>query len=203
MQEVIDCIIESITFIDLVQIIVAGVTAFAAIALVMATIALIRVTKRKPFAVCTIESSEIAFTALNVVIRNTGNATAFDINTKITPPIPNPDGKMPEGETETNLYVSILPPEQGFPHRVFQSWNSPVKKFNVNISWASKPNGWEWQRKSLTYIIDNSDELRSGFIVGGVHKITQELVTFNKQLKLFKKQFEKIVKYLEPPQDKP
>lgn len=66
----------------------------------------------RPFVICGIESSLADPTALNLEVRNTGNAAAFDIKTKVTPLLPKANGVVDEGETETLVDVSYFPPRQ-------------------------------------------------------------------------------------------
>jgi len=78
------------------QLAAAAVTAIATIALWRVTRVLAVETKTlaamtsQPFVVGTIENAGVsAHTVLNFVLRNSGNATAFDVRAKITPAIPN------------------------------------------------------------------------------------------------------------------
>lgn len=73
------------------QLVAAFVTAIATFALWRVTYVLAVETKTlaamtsRPFVVCGIESSLADTTALNLALRNTGNATAFDVKAKISP----------------------------------------------------------------------------------------------------------------------
>jgi hypothetical protein len=106
----------------------------AAFITALATFALWRVTRvlavetselakmtSRPFVICGIESSLADPTALNLVLRNTGNAAAFDIKTRVTPPLPQSNGTIGEGETETLVDVSYLPPGQVLSRKGFMS----------------------------------------------------------------------------------
>lgn len=88
-------------------------TAIATIALVWFTGVLAKETRvlaartSQPFVICTLESSEASKTAFNQVIRNTGNAAAFNIEIKIDPKLPKLNGG---GEHPNLRTVSLLPP---------------------------------------------------------------------------------------------
>ena len=81
------------------QLVAAGVTAIATIALWRVTRVLAVETKvlakmtSQPFVVSSFESSGADPTALNLTLRNTGNATAFDVKFRITPAPPKANGQ--------------------------------------------------------------------------------------------------------------
>ena len=78
----------------LAQLVAAFVTAVATWALwrvtrvlAVETATLAKMTSR-PFVVCMLESSGASSRALNLVLRNTGNATAFDVTLQLAPHFP-------------------------------------------------------------------------------------------------------------------
>lgn len=161
------------------QLIAAFITALATFALwrvtrvlAVETSALAKMTSR-PFVACGIESSLADATALNLVIRNTGNATAFDIIAKISPPLPKPNGQPSNDKTETSIDVSYLPPGQVLPRKGVMSRDIPDVRFKVEISWSLFPDSID--REKLTYSIDAGDGFRGGFAEKGIHQMVQEL----------------------------
>jgi hypothetical protein len=165
----------------------------AAFITALATIALWRVTRvlavetselakmtSRPFVICGIESSLADPTALNLVIRNTGNAAAFDIKTKVKPPLPQADGTTLEGETETLVDVSYLPPGQILSRQGVMSRDIYDVKYNVEISWSSSPRSTE--RENLNYIFEGRDGFNGGFKEKGMHEIANELEKIRKLL---------------------
>ncbi len=192
MQKIIDWIIESITFIDLVQVLATVVIAFATFVLWLATRNLARVSERKPYVVGNLESTEYDPHYVNFVLINTGNAPAFNVEANIKPALPDIKGNPIEGETETNRSTLILPPNQNFSFRGFHSANAPMKKFDITISWTSKPNGKN--RETLTHSIDNKGN-RCGWKTYGLDRIAREFEKTTEHL-------EEIKKHLKPPQDK-
>ena len=103
----------------LAQLVAAFVTAIATIALWRVTRVLVGETKTlaamtlRPFVVCSAESSPVSAISFNLVLRNTGNATAFDVKLQLSPPLANPDGSPLADETMTKWEISLLPPGQG------------------------------------------------------------------------------------------
>lgn len=104
-------------FVTLTQVLAALVTAVATIALwrvtrvlAIETTTLAKMTAQ-PFVVCWLESSASSAIALNLTLRNTGNATAFDIRMVLTPALPeNPNQAPTENNSETVFRTSLLPP---------------------------------------------------------------------------------------------
>jgi hypothetical protein len=168
------------------QVIAAIVTAIATFALwrvtrvlAVETSALAKMTSR-PFVVCGIESSLADPTALNLVIQNTGNATAFDIVANITPPLPQPNGQPSKDKTKTTLGVSYLPPGQVLPRKGVMSRDIPDVTFKVEISWALFPDSIE--REIISYNIDAGDGFHGGWHEKGMHQMVQELEKIRKLL---------------------
>lgn len=132
----------------------------------------------RPFVVCGIESSLADPTALNLVIRNTGNATAFDIKATITPPLPKPNGEPNEDATQTELEISFLPPGQVLPRKGVMSRDIPQTNFSVVVSWSLEPHSTN--RETLEYSIEASDGFRGGWNEKGLHQIAQEIEKIRK-----------------------
>lgn len=165
----------------------------AAFITALATFALWRVTRvlavetselakmtSRPFVICGIESSLADQTALNLVVRNTGNAAAFDIKTKVTPPLPQPNGAIDEGEIETLVDVSYLPPGQVLSRKGVMSRDIYGVKYTVEISWSSSPRSTD--REKLSYIFEGRDGFNGGFKEKGIHEIATELEKIRKLL---------------------
>ncbi len=185
-------------FIDLFGVLATGVIAVATIVLVYVTWNLARVSKREPFVVCFMESSLSSVLALHFIVKNTGNATAFDIKVNITPALPI-EGVQCDDGTETNRKISVLPPEHNLLSGAFQIKEFPIKEFNVTVSWATKPNGK--QQKPITYTIGHIDDFRRGWKEDGLHEINTQLKEFKRHFEKTARYLEKIEKHLEPPKD--
>ncbi len=176
-QEFINWISNYNNLIPSVQVFVAGVTAFATIVLVYVTWVLACLTEKKPFVVCNTELRSHGFRiSSNLVIKNTGNATAFNIQAKISCAKQKPNEKPPEHETEFTLFISLLLPGQSIPHKILDELGNP-KKFDVIVSWASKPKGR--RSRNLTYTVDNSDKLIGQWQEGSLGQIAEELAKGN------------------------
>ena len=85
-----------------------------------------------------------------LTIKNTGNATAFDIEAKISRVLSEKDEKPSEHDIEATLFISLLLPGQSIPHKILNKLGNP-KIFNVTVSWASKPKGRK--QLPLTYTV--------------------------------------------------
>ncbi len=178
-------------YIDLLGVLATGVIAFATVILVYVTWNLARVSKRKPYVVCFIESSLAGFSFFILIAKNTGNATAFDIEVSITPALPDGGGIQIEGEIETNRKISILAPDQRLSSAVFQIKRTPedikenpLKEFNVIISWATKPKGKK--RKTISYTMGHIDDFKREWTHNGLHQIHRELKEIKEHFKKFK-----------------
>ncbi|WP_297772109.1 hypothetical protein [uncultured Roseovarius sp.] len=170
---------EAANILSFAQLVAAFVTAIATFALWRVTRVLAVETQTlaamtsRPFVVCGIESSLADATALNLVLRNTGNATAFDVKAKITPPLPKPNGQPVENATETLLDVSFLPPGLVLPRKGVMSRDIPETTFSVEVSWSLMPGATN--RETLTYTMEAKDGFRGGWGEKGLHQIAQEL----------------------------
>lgn len=168
------------------QLVAAFITAMATFALwrvtrvlAVETSELAKMTSR-PFVICGLESSLADPTALNLVLRNTGNAAAFDIEAEITPPLPKADGTNVEGETKTSVHVSYLPPGQIISPQGVMSRDIYDVEYNLKISWASSPRSTE--REELNYMFEARDGFSGGFKSKGMHEIANELGKISKKL---------------------
>ena len=168
------------------QLFAAFVTALATLALwrvtnVLAkeTSALARMTSR-PFVVCSLESSLADPTALDLTVRNTGNATAFDVHFKISPALRKPDGSEPELTSEAEYKVSLLPPGQRLPIAGVMGRDIGEKRYTAKVSWAALPGANE--RESINYQFEPSDGFRGGWNTKGLHQVANELERIRKLL---------------------
>ena len=167
---------------ETMQIIISSILALATIILAIFTAVLVQVTKRKPFVICSTQFRFDVTHTFNLVIKNTGNATAFDIKINISTEKPDVNGVLHIDKTEINHDTSILPPEQDytlFNHP--EPWDFPVKKFNITISWALKPKGR--RQKPLIYIIDKDKSFKGKWEESGSHKIARELKEIKEHFK--------------------
>ena len=173
----------------LAQVLAALVTAFATIALwrvtrvlAVETATLAKMTAQ-PFVVCWLESSAADPLALNLTLRNTGNATAFDIKIEVTPGLPKESsikGPSPEEGSKTEFETSLLPPEQMLSVLGTMGPQVHNTQFAAVISWSTYPGAAD--RQTLMYKFQAKDGFRGGFHSKGVHQIAQELEKIRKQL---------------------
>ncbi len=168
MQEFIDWISHYNNLIPSVQVFVASVTAFATVVLAFVTWNLAQVSKREAYVVCTISPAPSLEGGLHAVIKNTGNATAFDIEIKL-----ESDRDLPTDKKELILNFSLLTPGQVLhPHSNLFDWKTQTKIY-ATITWASKPN--RRKQKPLKYIIDDSDKNKRGRSENAIKNISIEL----------------------------
>lgn len=166
---------------------------FAALVTAAATYALWRATRvlavettvlakmtAQPFVVCWLESSGASAVALNLTLRNTGNATAFDIKLKLSPALPKANGGASDNPDEMSFETSLLPPGQLLSIQGVMGRDVHDKVFSTHISWASKPESGE--RETLSYCFEPKDGFRGGWNTKGVHEIAEELEKIRKQL---------------------
>jgi len=168
------------------QLVAAFVTAIATIALWRVTRVLAVETKTlaamtsRPFVVCSAESSPVSANSFNLVLRNTGNATAFDVKLQLSPPIANPDGSPLADETITKWEISLLPPGQALTKYAGFGPDIHDKTYTANVSWASLPGASV--RESLSYKFEAKDGFQGGVITKGPHHIAEEIEKLRKQL---------------------
>lgn len=169
-------------FLVLAQVFSAFVTALATIALWRVTRILAVETKTlakmtaQPFVVSWLESSGASPVALNFTIRNTGNAAAFDIETILTPGLPekpNIDGSPLDLTPQTVFNTSVLPPGQ--MQSIIGAMGPQVADtiFSVRVSWAAYPKSQK--REAIEYSFQTADGFRGGFETKGLHQIAEEL----------------------------
>ena len=126
----------------LMQVVASLVTAAATYALWRATKVLAVETTilakmtAQPFVVSWLESSAALANALNLTLRNTGNATAFDVKLKLSPALPTPIGNPPDSPEETTFETSFLPPGQVLPIQGVLYRNLQHKLYTGQISWC-------------------------------------------------------------------
>jgi hypothetical protein len=166
--------------------VLAVVQVFAAFVTALATLALWRVTKvlavetaelasmtSRPFVVGSLESSPASALALNLTLRNTGNATAFDIELTVSPALPKANGTRNPLLNQTERKVSLLPPTQALTLQGVMGSNIHDEVYQMKVSWADKP-GSE-VRESLSYSIEAQDGFNGGWSDKNVHHVADEL----------------------------
>ncbi len=164
----------------------------AAFVTALATIALWRVTKvlaietrtlaamtARPFIVCSLESSGASAIALNLTLRNTGNATAFDVKLELSPALTKPDGTTND-DPQTTWDISLLPPGQALSAQGVMGPDVHDKTYSATISWAAMPGASV--RETLSYSFAAKDGFRGGWNTKGPHHIAEELEKIRKQL---------------------
>lgn len=134
----------------------------------------------RPFVVCSLESSGASAIALNLTLRNTGNATAFDVKLELSPALEKPDGNPPDDPTKTTWEISVLPPGQALATQGVMSTKVYGKVFASTISWAGMPGASV--RESISYSFEPKDGFRGGWNTKGLHQIAEELEKLRKQL---------------------
>ena len=170
----------------LAQVLAALVTAVATYALWRATRVLAVETTilakmtAQPFVICWLESSGASPLALNLTIRNTGNATAFDVKVRISPALPNSSGSPAVEESETTLEASLLPPGQLLTIEGVLGRDVHEKVFSAKVKWATRPGSCETE--TLEYNFEAKDGFRGGWNTKGAHHIAEELEKIRKKL---------------------
>lgn len=177
---------ETANILAVAQLVAVVVTAWATWALWRATRVLAVETKTlaamtsRPFVVCSAESSPVSANSFNLVLRNTGNATAFDVKLQLSPPIANADGSPLADEIMTSWEVSLLPPGQALTKYAGFGPDIHDKTYTAKVSWASLPGASG--RESLSYKFEAKDGFQGGVIAKGPHHIAEELEKLRKQL---------------------
>lgn len=178
---------ETANILAVAQLVAVVVTAWATWALWRATRVLAVETKTlaamtsQPFVVGTIENAGVsAHTVLNFVLRNTGNATAFDVQAKISPAMPNVAGGPDPDPNETIYALTLLPPGQALPLKGIVLEMIYNKSFELTISWAQRPG--EKSKTLIKYFIHGKDLPNEDWHIKGLHNIAEELEKIRKQL---------------------
>lgn len=167
------------------QLLAAFVTALATIALWRVTKVLAVETKTlaamtsRPFVVCSLESSGASAIALNLTLRNTGNATAFDVKLELSPALTKPDGTAND-DPQTAWEISLLPPGQALTTQGVMGPEVHDQTYSATVSWAALPGAVV--RESLSYSFAAKDGFRGGWNTKGPHQIAEELEKIRKQL---------------------
>ena len=168
------------------QLITAAVTAIATIALwrvtrvlAVETAVLAKMTSR-PFVVCALESSASTPTAMNLILRNTGNATAFDIILQLSPGLQKFNQSATEIEAVSIRKLSLLAPGQSMQIQGVLSTEVYDKKFDAEVSWANLPGAL--MRENVSYSFEPKDGFRGGWGVKGIHHVAEELKKIREQL---------------------
>lgn len=170
------------------QLAAAAVTAIATIALWRVTRVLAVETKTlakmtsQPFIVGSLEAVPgiSAHNVLNFVLRNTGNATAFDLRVEISPELPKVANGVRSPESRTVFEVSLLPPGQALPLQGVVLEKVHNRSFELTVSWSNRPGSG--QNDPLQYIIHGKDLPNEDWNVKGLHNIAEELEKIRKQL---------------------
>jgi hypothetical protein len=134
----------------------ALITAVATIFLWRVTKTLAVETKRlaqasaQPQIVAAFEANQWAINYADIVVANTGNASAFDIQLAFDP-------ALPKGDERTNLNaplqrVSVLKPGQSVSSYLCEFRHLTDKSFTVTASWRRDPHAS--QREAISYVVD-------------------------------------------------
>lgn len=138
-------------------------TLSASITTALATFFLWRVTKilaietkrmadasAQPQVVASITLNKWAMNHADLVVENTGNATAFDIEITFDPPLENGEVR-PDDHVVPFQRVSILKPAQSLSSYLSESAPLIDQAYNVSISWKLTPLAVERQTLSYTF----------------------------------------------------
>jgi hypothetical protein len=167
------------------QVLAAFVTALATLALWRVTKVLAVETKTlaaltsRPFVVCSLESSRAGAIAMNLTLRNTGNATAFDVRLELSPALNAPCGNASE-EPLTKWDVSMLPPGQALTTQGVMGPDIHGNVYSATVSWAAMPGASV--RETLSYSFAAKDGFRGGWNTKGTHHVAEELEKIRIQL---------------------
>lgn len=137
------------------------VTALATLGLLAATVVLAIFTKRltdsssSPQVIAVLQSSRWSMMHVDLVIENTGNATAFDIIVTFDPPLVAEKTGYKDPQPAPFDQLSVLKPTQALTSFIGEARAYLENTYQVTISWTRKP-GDEKGRKSLSYQCDLS-----------------------------------------------
>ncbi|MEJ5087129.1 hypothetical protein [Brucella pseudogrignonensis] len=174
------------TILSYSQLLAALVTAVATIALWYVTRVLAVETKTlakmtsQPFVVCSLQSSQADASALDLILENTGNAVAFDVDVTITPALPDPHGNKVERETNSKINISMLPPSLTYRKQGVMWRDVYDQNYQVKIDWKTHPE--KSNVETLSYSFSPKEGFRGGWNVKGLHQIANELEKVNKSL---------------------
>lgn len=172
--------------IAIAQLLAAAVTAAATYALWRATKVLADETKTlsamtsKPFVIFSFRSSQAAPTALDAIVSNTGNATAFNVRVTIDPTLPNANGSRPNDVTETVFNIALLPPGEILPRQGIMARDASEDTFRVKITWSSSPTSEHTE--SIQYDVSVHDGFKAGWSAKGMHQVADELEKIRRSL---------------------
>lgn len=157
-------------------------TLFGTIATALATFALWRVTRvlaaetkrmadasAQPQVVAAIVPNRWSTIHLDIVVENTGNATAFDIDVVFDPPLEN--GEARGGEREVPFQrISVLKPGQSLNSYLSDVGNYLDRNFTVTVTWKLHPE--HDHRQSLSYRL-NMEDYKDVSYLGARDPLTQ------------------------------
>ncbi|MBO6766244.1 hypothetical protein [Maricaulis sp.] len=135
----------------------AWVTAGATVILAALTAVLAVVTWRlasassQPQVVASLEPNKWSIIYLELVVQNTGNAPAFDIEVEFDPPLPR-HRELKPGANIPLSHLSVLRPGQAIRTTQCHFNDAVGKKFAANISWKRHPSSS--QKLTMAYEID-------------------------------------------------
>lgn len=135
------------------------VTGLATVALVYATLKLVKVTKfmaeqsQRPYVVATLEPNQWSLRHFDMKVTNAGNAVAFDIDINFEPPLEN--SKKREALAIPFQKVSILRPGQQLVSYLTEYGELKSKQFTISIGWRASPT--DRKRETISYLFNFSD----------------------------------------------
>ncbi|MCR6659747.1 MAG: hypothetical protein NVV72_10510 [Asticcacaulis sp.] len=104
----------------------------------------------QPLVVANLIPNQWALNHIDLIVENTGNATAFDIELKFDPPLEN--GEVRSSDRPIPLQnISILKPGQSLSSYLAEFEIYKGKSFKVDVTWKVKPVGEERQLLSYTF----------------------------------------------------
>lgn len=144
------------------------VTALATVALVYATWVLARETRilsratSQPHVTATLEPNVWSARYVDLIVSNSGNGVAYDIEINLDPPLPK--GSRHRKSLDASLtQISIIRPSQSLHSNICDFIEVSNKKYKVTVRWKRHPKSK--RRESLSYELSMSDYSNVSYLV--------------------------------------
>lgn len=145
---------------ELIQNSAAVVTAVATVVLVYATLVLARETKvlsrstSQAHVTVSLEPNQWSVRHFDIVIENSGNAPAYEIEVSFDPPLPESASYRKDRDIPYSS-ISLLRPGKAMESSLCAYGDIEGKTFRVTVSWTHRPE--TEQRETLTYKLAMAD----------------------------------------------
>ncbi|RWP68175.1 hypothetical protein [Mesorhizobium sp.] len=163
------------------QFILAAATAVTSVALAWITYILAKHTKRMadntstPHIVVTIEPNRWSIIHFDLIVSNTGNATAYDIKIAFNPPLPSADARRELSMPLQNL--SVLRPGHQISSYLAEYSKLKDQAYSVTVTWKFSPKSRDDSSSYLLNISDYDAITRLGAVEPSV-QIAEQLKKF-------------------------